>query len=168
MRLTGRKAVLGVLAGALLALPAAPAVAAGTNSCRTEFETVTLRTFNVVLKTPKKVYSIDDTVPVQITVTRPAHEDPAGQRQPIDPPVSQPAQGVYVGLGLQVGRTYLFGIGTTDDQGKATINVPLPDYVPAGKVFARALAWNVIADTTCLKVEENGYTERTNFFTVKK
>lgn len=163
-----RKAVLVGVAIALLgALPSAPATAS-EDSCAVDYETMTLKTFHVVLKVAKKVYKVGDVVPVQVEVTRPAHEDPANQNQPIDPPASEPAPDVLVGLGLQVGRTYLFGIGTTDDEGKTTINVPLPDYVPAGKVFARSLAWNKLVDTTCLIVEEQGYAERTNFFTVKR
>ncbi|MFN2525912.1 MAG: hypothetical protein ABR505_06570, partial [Actinomycetota bacterium] len=97
----------------------------------------------------------------------PAHEDPLGQDQPMDPPASEPASDVTVGLGLQVGRTYLFGIGRTDDAGKATIRVPLPTYVPPGSVFARSLAWNELVNTTCLIVEEQGYTEQKNFFSVR-
>ncbi|HEX2240925.1 MAG TPA: hypothetical protein VHJ82_07290 [Actinomycetota bacterium] len=167
MTFPGRKALIGLALGAICVLPLTPATAAEAD-CLAQYETLSLKTFHVVLTTPKKVYDVDDLVPVQVEVSRPAHEDPLGQNQPIDPPTSQPAEGVLVGIGLQVGRTYLFGIGTTDDVGKTTINVPLPEYVPAGKVFARSLAWNIVLDTTCLRVEEQGYAERKNFFTVRK
>ncbi len=166
MKRSHRQVLVAVLAGALVVLPGPLAAEAGT--CAVAYETVQLKTLHVVLKVEKKVYRVGNVVPVQAEVTRPAHEDPANQRQPIDPPVSQPAANVYVGLGLLVGRTYLFGIGTTDGEGKTTIRVPLPEYVPAGRVFARSLAWNKLVETTCLIVEEQGYTEEKNFFTIKK
>ncbi|MFN2526671.1 MAG: hypothetical protein ABR505_10510, partial [Actinomycetota bacterium] len=116
MRPLGRKAAIVVLAAALMTPPLSPAGAA-KQSCAAMFETVQLKTFHVVISTAKKVYRVGETVPIDIEVTRPAHEDPLGQDQPMDPPASEPASDVTVGLGLQVGRTYLFGIGRTDDAG---------------------------------------------------
>src|SRR5918999_3760457 len=106
MTFRGRKALAGLALGALFVLPLETATA-DEAGCTVQFETVSLKTFHVVLTTPKKVYDVDDVVPVQVDVTRPAHEDPLGQDQQIDPPTSQPAEGVTVGIGLQVGRTYL-------------------------------------------------------------
>lgn len=166
MRL-GSRSLIAIIAGSLLASPTIPAAAA-EDSCAAQYETVQMKTFHVVIQTPRKVYKIDNVVPINVEVTRPAHEDPLGQDQPIDPPVSEPAEGVNVGVGLQVGRSYLFGIGMTDADGKTSIRVPLPSYLPEGNVFARSLAWNILVNTTCLIVEEQGYTEERNFFRVTR
>lgn len=132
-------------------------------------EVIPLYTLHADIETDKKVYRVGDTVKVSATVTRPGHEDPAGQGIPMHPPASAPAEGMNVGIGIQVGRVFLFGFGPpTDARGKTTIPVKIQPYTPAGKAMLDAFAWKVQAEPPCFTVEERGYTSIPNAFTVKK
>ena len=131
-------------------------------------ETVVLKTFHLVVESDKKVYKVGDTAKINVTVTRPAHEDPAGQNIPIEPPFSEPAANVDVGIGLRVGDVFLFGHSMTDENGKAAVKVRLEPWTPSGQAIADAFAWHIIQDTPCLRIEENGYQQKPNIFQVVK
>ena len=160
MRSKGLIAVTACLAAMIVVAPssAAPACA----------ETIVLKTFHLVVESDKKVYKVGDTAKINVTVTRPAHEDPAGQGIPIDPPQSEPAEAIDVGIGLRVGDVFLFGHSITNAEGKASVKVRLEPWTPPGNAIADAFAWHVIQDTPCLRIEENGYQQKPNIFQVVK
>ena len=155
-----------VIASAVLAVSMFTATSSSAAACA--METVALKTFHLVLAADKKVYKVGDTATVEVTVTRPAHEDPLGNGIPFDPPQSYPAEDVNVGIGLRVGDVFLFGHSITDAEGKAAVKVKLEPWTPAGPAIADGFAWEVAADTPCLRVEENGYQQRPNIFKVVK
>ncbi len=172
-----RKKIAAALATGLLAsvlsvgVGASPAQACsgrnvGAQMRNGSLEVVGLRTFHLEVKPLKKRYKVGETAKIEVTVTRPAHEDPAGLGVPIDPPQSFPAEDVNVGMGLRIGDVFLFGHAVTDADGKAVIKIKIKSYTPAGKATADAYAWKTAADTTCAKVEENGYRQMPNLFTV--
>jgi hypothetical protein len=129
-------------------------------------EVVSLRTFYVTMKADKPSHKVGDIARVNVTVTRPAHEDPANLGQPIDPPQSFPAENVNVGLGLRIGEVFLFGHSTTDANGEATVKVELKDYTPGGTAAGDGFAWNVLHESVCARVEETGYTNVPKLFKV--
>ena len=131
-------------------------------------ETIALKTFHLEVKGMKKVYKVGETAQIQVTVTRPAHEDPAGLGIYQDPPQSFPAENVNAGVGLRVGDVFLFGHAMTDANGVAKVGVKLEDWTPAGTAIADAFSWNTQVDTPCLRVEENGYMQKPNVFKVVK
>ena len=76
------------LSTTLIAAPTSHAAGCGA------METVALKTFHLVVKGQDKVYEVGETAKVVITVTRPAHEDPAGLGIYQEPPESFPAENV--------------------------------------------------------------------------
>ena len=174
MRRMGLITAIAMMAGLLWVAPSSQAL-----SCRSQvrgmlentgpsMETVVLRSFYVEMKVDKPVWKIGETVIIHSTVTRPAHEDPAGQHIEIDPPQSEAAAGVNMGIGLRVGDVFLFGSGITDDAGKVDVKVKLKPYTTPGSASVDGYAWNRVATTPCLNVEENGYTHLDNMFKVVK
>ena len=99
---------------------------------------------------------------------RPSKEDPAGLGIYQEPPDQRPAENVNAGIGLRVGDVFLFGHGMTDANGVADVEVKLESWTPAGTALADAFAWNVLQDTPCLRLEENGYVQKPNVFKVIK
>ena len=161
-----------LLAGLLSVGTASPAQACSARGVRTmlrsgnALEVVSLRTFHLVVEADKPSYKVGETAVINVTVTRPAHEDPAGQGIPMEPPTSEPAPDVNVGIGLRVGDVFLFGHALTNADGLAAVKIKLKDYTPAGKAMVDAYAWKTVQETPCLKVEENGYVSKPNLFTV--
>ncbi len=151
-----------VAAGPITAAPIPAPCGAGAT------EIVQLRTLNVVAKVSKKVYKVGETAIFKITITRPAHEDPAGQGIPVDPPTTQPAEGISIGVGLIVDDVYLWGLGMTDEAGKTTIRIDLKSYTPAGTAQARAFGKKNVVDSPCLVIDEIGFLPMPNAFEVKK
>ena len=159
---------LGALFAAAVALSTTLIAAPASHAAGCAMETVALKTFHLVVKGQDKVYEVGDTAKVLITVTRPAHEDPAGLGIYQEPPQSYPAENVNAGVGLRVGDVFLFGHAMTDAQGKAVVDVKLEPWTPSGTAIADAFVWNVVQDTPCLRIEENGYTQKPNIFKVTK
>jgi hypothetical protein len=131
-------------------------------------EVVSIRTFYVEMKADKPVYNVGDIARVNVTVTRPAHEDPFNLGQPVDPPQSFPADNVNVGLGLRIGEVFLFGHALTDANGKAQVKVEIKDYTPAGTAVGDGFAWNILHESVCARVEEIGYTNVPKLFKVTR
>ncbi len=129
-------------------------------------EVVSLRTYHLVVKADKRAYQVGEVAKVNVTVTRPAHEDPVGAGIEQEPPESFPAEDVNVGIGLRVGDVFLFGHSVTDSDGFAQVKIKIKDYTPAGKASADAYAWKMAVDTPCARVEENGYTQKSGLFNV--
>jgi hypothetical protein len=167
-----------LLAGALSLSP----VSAGAASCSTStramvravatqegrsgLETITLRTYNVVVKASRKAYRIGQTAKMTATVTRPAHEDPFGEGIQFDPPASFPAEDVVVGVGLSVGDVYLYGHGTTNARGKALIKIKIAPYTSPGTASADVFARKTQVRTICASLEEVGYKRVPKLFNV--
>jgi hypothetical protein len=140
--------------------------AVATQEGRSGLETITLRTYYVVVKADRKAYRIGQTAKMTATVTRPAHEDPFGQGIQFDPPVSFPAEDVVVGVGLSVGDVYLYGHGTTNAKGKAIIKIRLAPYTPPGTAAADVFARKTQVRTICASLEEIGYRRVPRLFNV--
>ena len=161
----------GLLAGSISVGSAAPAQACSSRSVRSSMrsgalEVIGLRTFHLEVNPIKTRYKVGDTAKVEVMVTRPAHEDPVGLGQPVDPPESFPAEGVNIGMGLRVGDVFLFGHAMSDSDGRAIVNIKIKSYTPSGTATADAYAWKTAADTTCAKIEENGYRQTPKLFSV--
>lgn len=168
---TGLLAATALLAALLVVAPVSSAGACSSRNVRSmirsgAIEVVALRTYHLEVAPARKIYKVGDVAKINVTVTRPAHEDPAGLGVPIDPPQSFPAEDVNVGIGLRIGDVFLFGHSVTNADGLAVVKVPIKSYTPAGKAMADAYAWKTAADTPCLRVEENGYRQLPNLFTV--
>jgi hypothetical protein len=176
----GLLAATALLAGALSLSPISAGAAPGacytptramvravaTQEGRNHLETITLRTFHVVVKADRKAYRIGQTAKMTATVTRPAHEDPFGEGVQFDPPASFPAEDVVVGVGLSVGDVYLYGHGTTKANGKAVIKVKIAPYTPPGKAAADVFARKTQVRTICASLEEVGYKRVPKLFKV--
>ncbi len=171
-RRTSLLAATAILAGSLSFVQASPALACSSTSVRSMLrsgeglEVVTLRTYHLEVKANKPAYKVGELAKVKVTVTRPAHEDPAGAGIEQEPPESFPAEGVNVGIGLRVGEVFLFGHSMTNEEGVAMVKIRLKAYTPAGKASADAYAWKTAVDTPCARVEENGYAQKSSLFNV--
>jgi hypothetical protein len=179
MRKAFRKPAFLVATALVAASLAAPSATAAPAPCSARqvrslirsgkaMEVVSLRTFYVTMKADKPSYAVGDIAKVNVTVTRPAHEDPAHLGVPFDPPQSFPAEGVNVGLGLRIGDVFLFGHEITDANGKAQVKVEIKDYTPAGTAIGDGFAWNVLHESVCARVEETGYTNVPKLFKVTR
>jgi hypothetical protein len=160
------------LVGATLSVAtASPAAACGSRGVRQQMkagalEVLSLRTFHLEVKGDKPQYRIGEVAKIHVTVTRPAHEDPLGQGIPIDPPMSFPAEGVNVGVGLRLGDVFLFGHNITDTEGHTIVKIKIESYAQPGPASADIYAWKSLVDLPCLRVEENGYTQHPKIFTI--
>ena len=131
-------------------------------------ETIRLRTFHIVAEPQAEKFAIGTKANIDVTVTRPAHEDPLDQDIAIDPPASVPAENVSVGIGITVGQVFTPGFGTTDADGKVTVDIKLPRYMKPGTASIAAYAWNVVHESPCIRVEEDGYTSNPEAFEVTR
>ena len=121
-------------------------------------EQVSLLTFNLEIGKVKSAYEIGDVVPINVTVTRPAKEDPLGNGIPMERPYVEPVEGVIVGVGLSIGRVFLPGAAITDANGVAKVRIKIEDYAPAGvRVDSSIYAWRVVYEMPCATVQEYGY-----------
>lgn len=132
-------------------------------------ETVALLMFNLEIGKLKPTYKIGDVVTVDVTVTRPAKEDPLGNGVPMDRPYVEPAEGVFVGVGLHMGRVFLPGGGVTNADGVAHVKIEIQDYAPSGaKVDASVYAWRIVTETPCASVQEYGYKTMPGVFKTRR
>jgi hypothetical protein len=173
VRITSLAAAIGIVV-ALLATPA-PATSSACAALMRDamrsgsMETIALRTLYIEMKTDKTRYDVGDTVKIDVTVTRPSDEDPAGQGIPLQRPTTMPAEDITVGVGLRIGRVFLYGFGApTDADGKTMVSVLLRPYTPAGRAILDIFAWKTQVDTPCLLVEEQGYHSHPGAFSVVK
>lgn len=161
---------LGVALLATLLGPtsAAPASAGPCSGGTRAMETVSLRMFHIESEATKQVYKIGDTAVFHTTVVRPAEEDPLNMGIPTDGVDPSPAADVNVGVGLLIGDVFLPGFARTDANGHAKIKIKIEKYVKPGAADAAFYAWNVVQDTPCLRIEENGFRAYMEMFEVKK
>ena len=162
---------------ATIAVAAGPASAA-TGGCgsrtavnkalRTnQMETFTLRTLDVEAKVKRAVVNRGDFVEIEVTVTRPAKEDPIGEGTPlpVERPVVEPAPDVYVGMGVYVGNVFLPGFAITGPDGVAKARIKIESYAPKNTVAnVSVYAWKVLQDTPCATIQEDGYRQYPTMF----
>ena len=144
-----------LLIGASLVATTLTATAPSASACAMEYITPT--TLHVDIGPFKKTYKKLDVVKVEVTVSRPAEEDPVGLGIGFDRPVSEPAPEVNVGVGISVGRVFLPGYGFTDENGRVVVPIRLERYTPAKTAYVRAYGYKTLVETTCLTVEEQGF-----------
>lgn len=127
-----------------------------------------LITFHVEAKPLKPSYKLGTKAMIEVTVTRPAHEDPLNNGIEFEPPVSLPAEGVDVSVGLYRGNFYMYGVSVTDENGKATIPVKLNPDAPPGNVIGEAGARAYYNRGGCPDIEEEGFAYYPRFFKATK
>lgn len=124
---------------------------------RGSMETTSLRTLHIEAAATKESYEIGEVAKFPVHVTRPAKEDPMRLGLPWDRPYVEDAAGVNVGVGLLAGDVFLAGFAQTGEDGKAVIKIKIKSYTRPAPVDAAFYAWNIVADTPCLRIEENGF-----------
>ena len=122
----------------------------------------------MAFKPAAKSYGIGDVAKVAVTVTRPAPTDPLNQGVPMPQAVSQPAENVTVGVGLHIGPVFSPGYNITDSSGKTMVSIRIPNYAHPGAVGVDAYAYNILAQSPCYTIQEDGYSHKTKVFTVTK
>lgn len=167
MRTRTPRRMLNALALALVA-SVVPTAALAPAAAHCGGETYVLEDLQLWVKAKKPSYSIGDTAMVEVTVRRPADHDPLGQG--IDwgePPYSEPAANINVGIGVQVNDVFLPGYNITNEQGIAIVPVKIEPWTRPGTAMASILAWNKLHENPCLTIEEQGYTAHPKLFKVK-
>ena len=153
------------MVAALVVFPAATSPA-DTRKAACRQAVLVLRTLHIEAVPAKTKVKPGEKVPVEVTVTRPAHEDPADQGIEFEPPASVPAEGVTVGLSVYVGdRTYFWQIGLSDAEGKDTLMLTVPKDSEHGWAIAMASARHWIKND-CPDILEDGYTTYPEFVKV--
>jgi hypothetical protein len=134
--------------------------------------TIPVRTFHVEAAWAKKTYRVGQTATLNVTVTRPSHQDPVtdeGHDLPVEPPVAVPADQVTVGVGLYIGQVFLSGGGVTDAEGKLTAKVKIEKYAKPGPAAATVYAYKkYLTDTRCVYLQEFAYVRMPEAFKVTK
>ena len=149
--LTRKLAAFSIAASFLLS------VAAPTSASEEACEQVHVLAFHIEAKPDRPVYLVGEKAVIHATVTRPAHEDPAGLGIEFEPPHSEPAANINIGAALMTGdNTFLFGFAVTNDKGKADIKIDL-DKSEAGMADVDIYAWNDVLRIPCLTVREYGH-----------
>lgn len=152
-----------VLAAALAAIPAP---ATGAAPCADVI--VSMRTFAVSMRSASPAYRAGETASIEVTVTVPAREDPAGLGVQIDHPIAVPAAGVNVGVGMRLGSRYLsWGFRTADD-GTGTVRAEIPRVGRPGPVAAYGFAWRTTMDGGCVIIEQIGYRVERSLFKIRR
>ncbi len=134
-----------------------------TGNCR---EQVNILSFHIEGKAGRPVYVRGEKAVIHVTVTRPAHEDPAGEGNEVDPPETEPAADIYVGAGLHVGASFLFGLAVTDEEGKADLEIKIKDDTDTGEADVDLYAWKDQVRTPCLTIREYGYRHYKDMFRI--
>lgn len=101
-----------------------------------------------------------------IVVTRPAHEDPAGQGVPIDPSASELAEGVSVMGITRIGDGLLHDTATTDADGKAVLRIWIRN-ISKGSADLEIEAKKIVVETPCATVQEAAKLEVEDSFRVR-
>ena len=158
--LTRKLAALSIAASFLFA------VAAPTSADESHCEQVNVLAFHIEAKPGRPVYLVGEKAVIHTTVTRPAHEDPAGNGIEIDPPNSEPVADIYVGAAMHTGdNSFAYGLGITNGKGKVDIQIPLKA-IETGEADVYIYAWRDTVRTPCLTVREYGYRYYEDMFRV--
>lgn len=154
-----------LLVGLLPAPPAQARQAACVAGSRSAMVTY-LYTFHVEAKPQKASYPAGGTAKIDFVVTRPGSKDPLGEGQEIPRPITFPAEGVEVNVSIYAGYFYMYGRGTTDSEGKATVPVKLNPNAPAGWARGEVSARAYYNRGGCPDVEEFGNQSYPRFFKI--
>ena len=134
--------------------------------------TIPVRAFHIEAEWSKKAYRIGQSGVLDVTVTRPAHEDPAtdeGNELPVPPPASTPAEEVTVGVGVYIGQVFLSSGGVTDAEGHLSTKVKVQRYAKPGQAAATIYAYKrYLTETRCVYVQEFGYLRMPEAFKVTR
>jgi hypothetical protein len=163
----GLRRVLGSAVAAVLiaGLVPGPRAAAGE---RCALDRINLFTHYVDMKARKKTYRIGDVAKIDVTVTRPADQDPGGNGISTPRPTSLPAEGVTVGAGAWVKQRYFYAFGpNTDKDGKSTIPLKIPRYARPGWVSVAVVAEKFHATVVCWDIWEVGYAGDPRMFKIE-
>jgi hypothetical protein len=166
-------AVLACVLATTVLAPAAEArlatstgVAAPRAACRSANSVLTVHSFHIEAEADKKVVRRGQVLKVTVTVTRPAHEDPADLGIQYEPPMSTPEKDVRVGISLWTGeRTYFYALGITDENGEEVLKVRVPKDAEPGKAYASFSAQKWLKQD-CPDILEYGFREYPDFFVV--
>ena len=129
-------------------------------------EIVHIHAFHIEAKPDKPVYLVGEKATIDVTVTRPAREDPGGLGVEWDPPESEPVEGIYVGVAAFSEETWIFGFAVTNARGKAEVKLPIDPHFKGGEVTANVYAWRDTVQNACLTVREYGSRRYNEFFRV--
>lgn len=123
----GTTLILSVFLTALVAsLGGATELRGGSLGVACRAKATYVHAFHVEAEWVKLVYRRSEKADVTVTVTRPAHEDPAGLGVPTVPPISVPEAGVTVWTTISTGSyPFPYGYGQTDAQGQVHFKIPL-------------------------------------------
>jgi hypothetical protein len=109
---------------------------------------------------------------LDITVTRPSHQDPVtdeGNDLPVAPPAAAPGDQVTVGVGLYIGQVFLSGGGVSDAQGQVTAKIKIEKYAKPGLAAATVFAYKrYLTETRCVYLQEFAYLRMPEAFKVTK
>jgi hypothetical protein len=141
---------------------------AGREILRGGRDTVATRTLKVQATTKAKSYSIGDTARIPVKVTRPAGEDPLASGIPVPAPIEVPASGVRVGVGVTLGNAFLAGYAVTGVDGRAEVKVKIKSFVKPTVADVSVYTYNTVVNTSCLRLEENGYASYRQMFKVTR
>jgi hypothetical protein len=140
----------GVLALALIGVfvTALPAAAQVAESCTPGGYTVA--DLEVGMRIEEKIYAVGDEVTVRVRVRRALGD------------YRQPAEGVTVLMSLEGGDRVIYGINSTNAEGRAKITLRIPRQFAGRWVDARVHAWKEVAPRMwCFDgVDEYGYAFR--------
>jgi len=152
--------------GSVMAPTAAGAGAVGGSDTGCGAAVLVLRSLHVEAHPSKQLVRRGEKFKVHVKVTRPAHEDPAGEGIEFTPPTSTPAEGVTIGLSIWVGeRTYFWQVGMSDQNGEDVLTVKVPRNAELGSALASASARHWIKND-CPDILEDGYTNYIDFVKV--
>jgi hypothetical protein len=174
-RIHPRARSLRVLLAAALAAATLGAVAPAAHAvpCAQRGDvTIPVRTFHLEAKWAKKSYRIGQTAELEVTVTRPSHQDPVtdeGHDLPVGPPTSVPAEEVTVGVGLYLGDVFLSGGGVTDAEGHMVAKIKIQNYAKPGQAASTVYAYKkYLTDTRCVYLQEFAYVRMPEAFKVTR
>ncbi len=129
---------------------------ASARSCATPTR---LYAFTVETKWARKSYKRSENAVVDVTVTRPAPEDPGENGIPVPAPVGIPQEGATVSTTLFPKKRVfppVFDRGITDQGGRVRLAIPLKEISP-GRVEASTYAELWTNEGGCPDIEEWGY-----------
>lgn len=163
-----RRALSAALLAALMSWVLPTTSSAGVRAFCGSAKPTRIHAFHVETSWNKKVYKRGETAVVEVTVTRPAHEDPFELGIPIDPPFSVPAEAGIPVTTAVITNTFPppFGRGETDDAGKVTLKIPLKD-LKAGKFDTATYASKWTNENGCPDIEEWGWKPESPAFIVR-
>ena len=160
-----RMRMASLLAVGAMLLAAAPGASAAAPPAGCS-EVVPLKTLHIEIGKLRSAYRLGETLKIPVVVTRPAKEDPAGQGVPVDPPVSEPAEGVAVMGIARIGDGFLYDTATTAADGKTVLRIRIGN-IPKGSADLEIEAKRIVVETACATVQEEATLELEDSFKVR-